>query len=67
MTDNKKQDIQGQEKTHQQTQTEEIMKKQAQNPNPNLPTRDGSHQEGDPAKNAPAHQQQSSQDKPPKR
>jgi len=51
-TKNPQPDKQQKEKLHQQT--EDILKKQAQNPNPNLPRRD-----------APAHQQQSGQDKPP--
>jgi hypothetical protein len=53
-TKNPQPDQQQKEKLHQQT--EDILKKQAQNPNPNLPRRD-----------APAHQQQSGQDKPPNR
>jgi hypothetical protein len=57
MGDTMKQDKQSQDKQHQQNQSEDIMKKQQQNPNPNLPRRD------DPGH----HQQQSGQDKPPNR
>jgi hypothetical protein len=52
MDDKKKQP----DKQHQQNQSEEITKKQEQNPNPNLPRRD-----------APTHQQQSGPDKRPDR
>ena len=57
MSDSMKQDKQSQDKQQQQNQSEDIMKKQQQNPNPNLPRRD-----------APAHQQQQSgPDKSPNR